>query len=288
MKIAHFNDIPEATPVKRGFRGGDIRFKDLLLGVEGRPDNYGLQWVTVDGAYYTPQHRHNFEQVRIMIEGSFGFGPGLIQEPGSIGYFCESTYYTQKADERSVTLLLQIGGPSGAGFMSREQLRKGIEELSTRGQFNDGVFTWHDNQGKKHNQDSYEAVWEHVHQRKLNYAKPQFNGPILMRPECFAWVDVASGVSKKLLGRFHERGLELSQLKLKANTSFVLPTQEQAHILVCIEGHGNIGLSTNDQSVSAQNHYLIWTSIACDKGEAVSIQATHDSVFWLFGLPTFE
>ncbi len=288
MKIAHFNEVPEATPVKRGFRGGDIRFKDLLLGVEGRPDNYGLQWVTVDGAYHAPRHRHNFEQVRIMIEGSFGFGPGLVQEAGSIGYFCESTYYTQKAEERSVTLLLQIGGPSGAGFMSREQLRKGIEELSTRGQFNDGIFTWHDDQGKKHNQDSYEAVWEHVHQRKLNYAKPQFSGPILMRPERFAWVEIASGVSKKLLGRFHERGLELSQLKLEANTSFVLPTQEQAHILVCIEGHGKIGRNMRDQIAASESHYLTWTSIACDKGEIVSIQTDQDSVFWQFGLPNFE
>ena len=36
----------------RNFRKGDIAFTDLLMGAEGRPDNYGLMLVDIEGGSY--------------------------------------------------------------------------------------------------------------------------------------------------------------------------------------------------------------------------------------------
>jgi hypothetical protein len=277
MKIVHFNDVVPAQPVRQGFRGGSIQFRDLLKGEENTPDNYSLQWVEVDGEYHTPQHRHNFEQIRIMMEGSFGFGSGLTQDVGSVGYFCEGTFYTQTATARSVTLLLQVGGPSRSGFMSRDQLRTGIEKLATSGQFQDGVYTWFDKGGKKHNQDSYEAAWEAIHQKPIAYPKPQFASPILFRPERFKWVPKASGCLLKQMGRFHERGLSISQIKIDAGAQYSFGSSLQKHLLFCDLGEGLLG----------DTSYQKWTSIECSPSESLKISAEQDSVFWVLGLPTF-
>lgn len=280
MKVQRYEDVPVAGAASKGFRSGDIEFRDLMVGDEGRPDNFGLQMVDVPGGYATPRHRHNFEQVRIMLEGSFGFGPGQLQEEGSIGYFCEGTYYTQDGRGKSKTLLLQIGGPTGQGFMSRRQLRAGIDALRARGEFVDGVYTWLDKNGKKHNQDSYEAVWEHVFGRAVGYPKPQYDAPILMRPERYRYsaVDGQPGVSIKRIARFNDRGLDLSQLQVAAGARCLLDAQSQPYLLFCIDGRGQIG----GQS------YVRWTSAYCQRGERVTIEAKQTSEFHMIGIPVFD
>lgn len=280
MRIVRFEDVP---PIEfkgaDGFRGGDIRFRDLLAGTEGAPDNYGLQWVEVDDAFATPRHRHNFEQVRILLEGEFGFGPGQVQVAGTVGYFCEGTPYTQDAKGRSVTLLLQVGGPTGQGFMSRRQLKAGIAELSRRGTFRDGVFTWTDDTGRKHNQDSFEAVWEHAHGRRVRYPKPQFDGPVLMHPDRFEWHELpgAPGVRVRRMARFHGHGLEIAQLRLDAGATHAIDARAQGWLLHCESGEGTVG----DAGWSPR------TSIECARGDVVRLVARTGSTFWMLGLPTF-
>jgi quercetin dioxygenase-like cupin family protein len=278
MRLNTLEQCPLVQPARKGFRGGSIGFRDLMVGQEGSVNNYGLQMVHIDEAYSTPQHRHNFEQVRIMLEGAFSFGPGLEQHEGSVGYFCEGTYYTQKDMGKSITLLLQIGGPSQQGFMSRMQLRRGIEALSNQGNFADGVFTWHDSQGKKHNQDSYEAVWEHVHGRPVRYPKPQYRGPVLLEPERFAWREIGQGVQRKHLGTFNEYGLQLSQIKLAAGVHLTLETSEQAQLLFCTSGEGSLGGSA----------YGRWSSAQVSRGESAILSASAVSEFYVFGLPDFS
>jgi hypothetical protein len=277
MRLNTLEQCPLVIPVRKGFRGGNIGFRDLMTGQPGSPGNYGLQMVHIEDEYHAPQHRHNFEQVRIMLEGSFGFGPGLVQQEGSVGYFCEGTYYTQKGEGHSVTLLLQIGGPSQQGFMSRAQLRQGIDQLSERGQFAEGVFTWHDDAGKKHNQDSYEAVWEHVHGRSMQYPKPQYLGPVLLEPSRFAWRELSAGVQRKHLGTFHEYGLQLAQIKLAEGAHMALDGNPHAQLLFCISGEGSLGASA----------YGRWSSAEIAHGESVSLNAKADSEFYQFGLPDF-
>ena len=118
MKIVH-----EATAVRKGasaHRGGGVHFLSLLQGEENTPNNFHLTLVYAND-YVAPRHRHNFDQVRIVLEGAFGFDREMTQEAGMLGYFTEGTYYTQKSVGQSTTLLLQSGGASGTGLTSPMQ-----------------------------------------------------------------------------------------------------------------------------------------------------------------------
>jgi hypothetical protein len=219
-------------------RPGGIAFRHLLAGDEDRPDNYSLTVVTVAERYHAPRHRHNFEQVRVMLAGRFGFGPGLVQEPGSVGYFCEGTPYTQDGDGPSTTLLLQVGGATGSGYLGFDRLQAGIRRLQERGSFHDGVFTWTDAEGKKHNADGYEAVWEHEQGRPIAYPRPRYLAPVILEPERFGWLPEPGqpGLAQRALGSFNERGLALAQWRLDPGAGCTLPAAPQRQLAYVLAG----------------------------------------------------
>jgi hypothetical protein len=270
----------EASHSASGLPGAGVAVYDLLMGVEGAPDNHGLQLVESNTPFATPAHRHNFEQVRVLLEGSFGIGSGLMQQAGHVGYFCEGTTYTQDTAGRSLTLLLQVGGPSGAGFMSRRQLRDGVAALRERGEFDNGHFTWFDAQGIRQRKDCYAAVWEHVNGRPIQYARPQYASPVLIDPERFAWLPMpfTSGVWLRTLGRFNDRGLAITQLKLAPGAELVLPRGEQVLLLACVQGGGRIEGAL----------YERLSALRVEVGEAPRVKALRESVFFGFELPRFE
>jgi hypothetical protein len=222
-------------------RPGGVSFRHLLAGEDDAPDNYSLSLVDVAERYEAPRHRHNFEQVRVMLAGRFGFGPGAVQEAGSVGYFCEGTYYTQRGDGPSTTLLLQCGGASGAGYMGFARLQRGIRELAPRGQFHDGVFTWHDAQGHRRNRDGYEAVWEHVFGRRLVYPKPRYQQPVIVQPQHFQALPWAPGVTCKPLGCFNERGLGVAVWSLAPGATLALSQAQRRELLYVQAGALHLG-----------------------------------------------
>ena len=114
MHVAHGSRMTFG-PVS-GHRSGGIDFKRLIQGTPGAADNFELSLVRTAGDYYTPRHRHNFDQVRFCLEGVMNYAPGKNLERGAVGYFPEGTFYGPQQDTAvSVTLVLQMGG--------RERLR---------------------------------------------------------------------------------------------------------------------------------------------------------------------
>ena len=83
-----------------GHRSGGIDFKRLMQGTPGSPDNFEFSIVRTAGDYFTPRHRHNFDQVRYCIEGAMNYAPGKDLKAGTAGYFPEGTYYGPQADTR--------------------------------------------------------------------------------------------------------------------------------------------------------------------------------------------
>jgi hypothetical protein len=81
MRIAHSETTPWG-PV-RSTRGGVIKFKTLLEGREGRPDNYQLLLADTDPSFKSPRHRHNFDQVRFALTGATNIGPKRNLEPAT-------------------------------------------------------------------------------------------------------------------------------------------------------------------------------------------------------------
>jgi len=211
----------ESVPVERleQPRNGVFLFQRILEGVEGASNNFSLELVKTFSDFFSPRHRHNFDQVRFQVEGVYDFDKSGKMTPGMVGYFPEGTAYgPQTSTEDALLLVLQFTGASGSSYMSKTQLGRGVSELKQSGSFNNGVYTYFDQQGQKHNEDAYEAVWNHVFNRKLEYPKPRYNDPILMQPNHFAWTPRADepGVSERPLGIFTEHRTEIAFIRIEA------------------------------------------------------------------------
>ncbi len=234
--------------------------------------------VFTNSDYYTPRHRHNFDQIRIMLKGSFQWNPRFIQKEGMVGYFTEGTMYTQQGVDDSATLLLQVGGASGEGYMNYEQMQAGIRELQQHGQFNKGIYEGREASGEPIKRDGYEAIWECVFGRKISYAKPRYQAPIMLWPDRFSWTStINKGVYRKSLGIFNERGLALDQLRLDAASGFIANAADKSRLLYFLSGDGRANAEIYQQA----------TTVYLDKGETVELEAMTNTELYLFDLPTF-
>jgi hypothetical protein len=253
-------------------RGGVFRFYNVLSGHEDTPNNFYLSLSVLGGDFLSPRHRHNFDQVRFQLEGDFDFAADGKMRPGSIAYFPEGTRYgPQKASsEKSLTLVLQFGGASGNGYMSEEQFQKGLAELKSQGTFKDGVFTREKPGGGRVNQDAYEAVWEYVNGRELQYPAERYSRAVFMEPENFAWIPNGSGLSTKLMGVFSERGTKLAFHRIDAGARLSL--EDNALYFVCSgKGEG----------------WQRWTTIHVDTGERAELKAVERAEVLQIGLTRF-
>jgi hypothetical protein len=258
-------------------RQGKFRFRRLLKGVDGSPNNFTFEMSRTFPDFYSPRHKHNFDQFRYQIEGDFSFSRDGKSKPGTLIYHPESAPYgPQSSDEEAVVLVLQFGGASGNGYVSSTEQRRAIEELEKTGSFKNGVFTRVDENGKKVNKDAFEAVWEHVNGRPIEYAKPRYQGPIFMHPENYAWVPVegSPGVAAKMMGVFTERRTEAGFLRLEAGASCALIGPK---IYFVTAGEGMLGKSP------VRKH----TSIHVEAGDTASIEAKAPLEMLFLGLPDF-
>ena len=142
MNVAHDESTPWGPA--RNVRGGRIVFKELLRGAEKTPVNFSLVLADTDVTFKSPRHRHNFDQIRITLEGSTNFGPRHNIEVGDVAYFPEGTAYGPQNQElvgkASLAMVIQFGGASGNGYMSQRELFEGQERLRVFGEFEGGVF----------------------------------------------------------------------------------------------------------------------------------------------------
>jgi hypothetical protein len=262
-----------------GHRQGPIRFKRLLQGEPGSPGNFELSVIRSGVGYYTPRHRHNFDQVRLGLSGRFNYSPKRDLEAGQVGYFPEGTFYgPQESPEETRVLLLQFGGASGSGFMSYDQLTAGYEALRGQGRFDGGVFRRADGAGRA-NQDGSEAVWEHVNGRPVRYPAPRYEEPVLMRPESFAWrpVESESGVTERRLGSFSECDTELAFVALEAGARHRVPEQGD-WLLFCTGGAGRVG----------DRPWRAHSALRAPDGSAASLSADEASELFAIRLPALE
>jgi hypothetical protein len=272
MNLITFESL---TLQERGHaRGGIFRYYELLHGREGAPDNFYLSIGVLAGDFVSPRHRHNFDQVRFQLEGAYDFGADGVMHPGSIAYFPEGTRYgpQKTVDPKTLTLVLQMGGASGNGYMSEREFQRGLAELKTLGSFKDGVFTREKPGGGKINQDAYEAVWEHVNRRELIYPKERYTRAVFMEPENFAWVPSGPGLATKLMGVFNERGTKIAFHRLDAGAKFKL---DEASLWFVWSGSGHAG----DQA------WRRWTTMRTEAGEHAEIEAAEPSQVLQMALP---
>jgi hypothetical protein len=210
---------------KRGLqhRGGTFHYRHLLEGKPGTAGNFHLGIGRQDGDFVSPRHRHNFDQFRYQLEGVSNFDRNGKMPAGTLGYFPEGAAYgPQSSEGLSVTAVLQFGGASGSGYLSPQQVAAGTEELKKFGTFEGGVFRRHaDGEGRR-NTDAYQAIWEHVHGRRMDYPKPRYREPIIVEPPNCDWRPLAgvSGVNEKPLGTFTERQCGAALIRIARGASY--------------------------------------------------------------------
>jgi hypothetical protein len=240
MKFVHAGEM-EWHGGEEQHRGGGLAVKHLLNGEEGALDNYRLVMGRDNGGHESPRHRHNFDQVRLVLKGTLSLAPRKDLHEGEIGYFPEGTPYGPQKDPlgERIALVLQCGGASGSGYISTRQMKEATHALAAEGEFNGGIYYRREGTGRKQ-QDAYEAVWERCNGRKLVYPPKRYAEPILMNPASFSWVPdpEAAGIERKLLGVFTERRTRLEMMRLKPDAVGTLAAPDGRILVFVVSGHG--------------------------------------------------
>ncbi len=237
VAIANFADV-EPQEVRTG-RGRNLmlhRFP-LATGIPGVVIEFSR--VVVPDGYYTPRHRHNFDQIRYTLSGTFSAGPADLA-PGECAYFPEGAHYgpqDQKGD--CVNLVLQFQGPSGERFLSDPEVRETYGGLVASGAtFENGVYRGRTADGRPHNKDSYEAIWEEHEGRELVYPPPRYREPIFMTGERYRFLPDRKrpGLEVKHLGSFSEFRTGIALHRLRPGAALAPWRQEDAEIRYLLDG----------------------------------------------------
>ena len=265
MDVVHAAEMPwgESLVAQRG--GGDVAHKRIFEGEESSPDNYMLVMSKEPKSFFSPRHRHPWDQIRFCLEGSIPIAKGLYVEGGEIAYFPESAHYgPQEGGDDRIVVLLQFGGASGQGFIGPDRVKQARLELAKEGRFEGGVYTRDTTQGRR-NRDAYEAIWLHVTGGNLSYAPPVYKTPIIMRPEALSWLStLEAGVSVRHIGVFPHRGLSLNAWRIEPGGRHRVPAVPALRLLFVTDGTGAIGPEALRR----------WSAVRLRHGEEAELLAT--------------
>jgi hypothetical protein len=282
MRIVHADDVPYQKPNTK-HREGDIAFKRLMQGTPGGVQNFEFLIAKTGDHYDGPRHRHNFEQIRLCLTGAMGKAKADTIAPGQIGYYPENCYY-QIDSRHSEIVLLQFAGPSGWGYLSYDQLYAASAELVKLGTFKEGVFYRHPSAnlapGQKKQQDGYEAIWEHIHGRPIEYPKPRYEAPILMNPDNYPWVPQAgaAGVARRHIASFSERRVEIAEIQLEAGATASESAPHAPRFLFVRDGEGSAA------GAPIRKHSLVELAA----GESASLVAARPLHILTISMPAFS
>ncbi len=275
MKIANSSRI--RWQLNKANVRGKLTVKKLLVGERGTPENYLCNIAKSGGDYSSPRHRHNFDQVRLVLDGKLPVTPRRSMKPGQIGYFPEGTPYGPQIDDGTgwTIMIVQFGGTSGDGFLSADQAQASKRILSREGEFDGGIFRRASGRGKR-NQDSYEAVWEHASGRRLIYPKLRYDAPVILDPEGFDWASKGrSGVARKNLGVFTERETRLDMIRLESGAGWTSRGVKAVQLYFVMSGAG----------VCNGEKYGRHSLIESTDGEALDFQAKSDTQLFSMVMP---
>jgi hypothetical protein len=232
MRVIRDAELPMVER-KETQREGRFIEKTFIQGEPGTPDNFKFYMVQQFGDFYSPRHKHNFEQVRLQLAGTTSYDKDGVMKPGVLAYFPEGTPYgpTTIKSEESLIVILQAGGPSRSGYASAAERETANRELRRTGEFRNGVYFPNPGTGRK-NQDAFEACWEFINKRELEYPEPRFQRPVFMNTESFPWRPLADarGVAEKQLGGF-ELGFGMRYLRIDPGANVTVNGRAICYVL---------------------------------------------------------
>src|SRR5579863_10527967 len=192
-------------------RGPGLKMKSLAFRGDGRGNNLWLSLSEMEDGWYSPRHRHNFDQIRYVLAGETGFTKWDLRA-GECAYFPAGVSYGPQEQHGSALLFtLQFPGAGGQYYLTPEQVEETVARLRssdpTFGQDGQGT----DQEGRK--RDSYEIVWETHQQTPVSYPAGGYDSPVLFdRSEPLADDHVAGG-DVTLIGAVESNGLQVLRVR---------------------------------------------------------------------------
>ena len=242
MEVVQTQEVPDkATLLKH--RGDGLGFRDLFLGdPEDVMNNYYIVYAT-QRDFYSPVHKHNFDQFRFPIKGCFSILPDLDIDEGELCYHPEGVKYGPQNDgpeERSV-LVLQFGGASKQGYLSHAQLSVAQKALIEKGgRFEKGKYYAKDAAPDDSAVDGFKATWEECMGQKMVFPEGRYGSVINMKPAAYKYIKDPDNefVWKKKLGVFSERETRAEIVKIVNGGSWQIPAEDATRIYWVIGGKG--------------------------------------------------
>ncbi|RAL02597.1 uncharacterized protein BO80DRAFT_500868 [Aspergillus ibericus CBS 121593] len=247
-EIHHASTTPY-IPLSLTHRGPGLSFKHLFLGPESTPENY-LFSLAHQSIFYSPRHKHNFDQFRFAYKNSVSISPDIVLQEGELCYHPEGVEYGPQDDPEGgrEVLVLQFGGASGQGYLSFREVGVAQGRLGGRGRFEGGRFFENavadkENGGEGEGKDGYQALWEEMMGRELVYPVPRYGGPVVVKPEGFRWVKVKEGEGawRKCLGVFSERETRVEMVKLDEGGRVQVEARDAIQLFFVLKGEGVVG-----------------------------------------------
>jgi hypothetical protein len=279
LKVTNARTQPRFRPVGH-HREGVIEFNPLHSGTTGTPGFYTMTIARFE-EYFTPRHRHNYDQIRYCFVAPFNYARGKEIPVGWIGYFPEGTPYGPQdvkctIDEGPAVLTWQFGSTSMQGFLSGSSLSASYEVMATEGRFERGLYVTTLPDGTERREDGYEAAWARAMGRPISYPPPKHPEPVLIDPEAFQWYPAnQSGVAERNLGVFGERGLRMWFLRIDPGAQITVPGHSAVQTAYVVSGSVTI-----DGAV-----YLDATAIALEPGEPLTLCGEQRAVVFFVALP---
>lgn len=112
----------------------------------------------------------------------------------------------------------------------------------------------------------------------VHHAEPRYRQPIVMDIRGFAWIPSGSGLQRKDLGVFSERGLKIGVLRLAAGAGTVLAGRGAPRVLYALSGAGRV----NGKPWSAG------AALGLAAAEAVTLRADADAEWFFVRMQRFD
>lgn len=178
--------------------------------------------------FFSPRHRHTFDQVRYMISGSCRYGDKTCVEGDCIYIPAGCTYGPMHLSENKENFKhfnMQYQGIAGLPYYPPTAFGPALAALRERGRFEHGTFVWND--GRQ--QDAFEALLEETTGQPVQYPEPPYEDYVVVRGRHVAWVPAQGlpGVELKHLGHFTQVGPHIQVVRMAPGAS--TPAGRVAH-----------------------------------------------------------
>ncbi len=229
----HTDDLPDyMSPARPGAHGKEREFEDRERGVRFRVVTGGAPSAaqrenTPVVPFFSPRHRHTFDQIRYYHQGQRRYGKeihgagDLFYIPGGVFYGPMSNPEEEESGEaganRPIEINMQFEGRSGIPYYSATEIADARDRLLKKGHFAEGLYV-PDEGGRK--RDGWEALLEEHTGHAIAYPEPCLDGYVVVQSTKLPWRPVADrpGVEAKYLAHFTEAGPNVILVRMAAGS----------------------------------------------------------------------